>query len=100
MIEFLLRAYGLKDTVRTGWVLRGVTDPESVADHAWGTALLCLLFGPAAGVDVNRCIAMAVVHDLAECLTGDVPSVSGQPSTEKARAERSAMDALLALTGA
>ncbi|MFB6076532.1 MAG: HD domain-containing protein, partial [Candidatus Nanohaloarchaea archaeon] len=72
-IETLLRMLDLKEETRTGWDLRGVTDPESVADHSWGTALLCLLFGDEEGVDVDRCVRMALLHDLAEAETGDLP---------------------------
>jgi len=53
MIGLALEAYRLKDTVRAGWVLRGIRDPESVADHSWGTALLCMIYGPSAGIDVK-----------------------------------------------
>jgi putative hydrolases of HD superfamily len=81
MIDFLLASYALKDERRAGWVLRGVSDPESVADHSWGTALLCLLYAPAGGgpdavgdnrVERNRAAAMALVHDIAEAEMGDV----------------------------
>ena len=34
-IEALARAYALKDETRTGWQLREVEDPESVAAHTW-----------------------------------------------------------------
>lgn len=69
---------GLKDVQRTGWVLRGVRNPESVADHSWGTALLALLFLPEArradgDLDRDRVLAIAIVHDLAEVRTGDIP---------------------------
>ena len=64
MIEAALNALGLKERVRTGWELRGVSAPESVADHAWGTAFLCLLYAGVAGVDGNRACQMAVVHDV------------------------------------
>jgi putative hydrolases of HD superfamily len=72
-IERLVTAFHLKDTVRTGWTLRGVPHPESVADHSWGTALLCLLYAEEAGVDVGEALAVAVVHDVAEAITGDYP---------------------------
>ncbi|HUZ18272.1 MAG TPA: HD domain-containing protein, partial [Spirochaetia bacterium] len=49
-IDALLRIYGLKDEPRAGWVLRGIRDPESVADHSWGSALLCHLYAAEAGV--------------------------------------------------
>jgi putative hydrolase of HD superfamily len=70
--------YRLKDLTRTGWVLRGISDPESVADHSWGTALLALLFLPIArehelSLDGERVLGLAVVHDIAEVETGDIP---------------------------
>ena len=64
--------YALKDLKRAGWLIRGVSDPESVSDHSWGTALLCLLYAVRAGVESDRAVAMALVHDIAEALTGDV----------------------------
>lgn len=92
----------LKDVVRTGWELRGVRDPESVADHSWGTAMLILLFASIESVDVNRAVAIAIVHDLAEVEVGDIPRRvrpgSDAPSPEeKSRRERAAMERLTAL---
>lgn len=91
--------YALKDHKRVGWEIRGVTDPESVSDHSWGTALLCLLYAPAAGVDADHAIAMALVHDIAEAVTGDVASrVDERDRTvsqqQKQLNERAAMERL------
>lgn len=72
MIELLLHAYRLKDEPRSGWVLRGIDAPESVADHSWGTCLLCMLYGSREDIDVGRALEIAVVHDLAEAVTGDL----------------------------
>ena len=104
MLDHVIRALALKDQVREGWLLRGVRDPESVGDHSWGTAYLCLLYGEEAGVDVSRAVSMAVVHDLAEAVTGDVPTrVATMNDTHrreaKARRERAAMEALFAPVG-
>ncbi len=66
--------YALKEQKRVGWEIRGIRDPESVSDHSWGTALLCLLYARAAGVNAERAVAMALVHDIAEAVTGDVAS--------------------------
>ncbi len=103
MVELALEAYGLKDTMRTGWVLRGIRNPESVADHSWGTAFLCMLFGQEAGVNVGVSVRIALVHDLAECRTGDIPTRvdPAKPSvsaSEKSAAERQAMDELVLLS--
>ena len=73
LLELWLEVLGLKDEPRAGWVLRGVSNPESVADHSWGTALLALVFAADAGVDAARAVNIALVHDLAEVRVGDVP---------------------------
>jgi len=44
-IGFILQAGILKNLPRTGWLLRGIKNPESVADHSYRTALLSMLLG-------------------------------------------------------
>ena len=48
MREELLTLLQLKDIPRslTGWVRAGVDNPESVAAHSWGMALLALRLCP------------------------------------------------------
>lgn len=109
--ETISRAYeaiGLKDLRRTGWVLRGVHEPESVADHSWGTALLSLFFLERAGeidgaLAREKVLALAIVHDLAEVRTGDIPRrvrEDQQPvsRTEKRALERAAISAIAGST--
>ena len=96
--------YALKDHKRVGWQIRGIGDPETVADHSWGTALLCLLYAEAAGVEVDRAAAMALVHDAAEALTGDVAArVDESDRTitlqQKQENERAAIEQLFPATG-
>jgi putative hydrolase of HD superfamily len=100
-LDVLLDAYALKDEGRTGWQLRGVDDPESVAAHSWGVAYLVLALGdrfreelPA--VDLDRALRLAVVHDVAEAETGDVATRADSTADrvdreEKAATERAAM---------
>ncbi|WP_418284193.1 HD domain-containing protein [Halorubrum sp. DTA46] len=100
-IDALLDAYALKDERRTGWQLRGVDDPESVAAHTWGVAYLVLTLGDRfraelPGLDLDRALRLAVVHDVAEAETGDVAtradSTADTPDpTAKETAERDAM---------
>ncbi|MFD1571392.1 HD domain-containing protein [Halorubrum laminariae] len=76
-LDAVLDAYALKDERRTGWQLRGVDDPESVAAHTWGVAYLVLALGDRfredlPGVDLDRALRLAVVHDVAEAETGDI----------------------------
>ncbi|SNR43564.1 HD domain-containing protein [Halorubrum vacuolatum] len=103
-VDALCDAYALKDEARTGWTLRGVDDPESVAAHTWGVAYLVLALGERfrgelPGVDLDRALRLAVVHDVAEAETGDIatradPSAERVDPTVKADAERRAMEGL------
>ncbi len=101
---FLQTAAVLKVLPRTGWLLAGVTQPESVADHTWGTALLALVLaaevnrdpaahGLDAPLDSGRVVQIAVVHDLAECQVTDLPRRATQllGKEVKARAETAAL---------
>jgi len=102
-VEALARAYALKDETRTGWQLRGVEAPESVAAHAWGVAMLVVRFCPPE-VDRQRALELAAVHDVAEAVTGDVArraedGAQAVAPEEKARRERAAMDGPLSDLG-
>lgn len=74
MIETLLKTLELKDEKRTGWELRNVEDPESVADHSWGTAFLVLVYGETEEINTYKALKIAILHDLAEVETGDIPT--------------------------
>lgn len=100
---------GLKRLVRTGWRQRGVPEPESVAAHSYGVALLTLVLAErraaeGAPVDVLAAVRMALLHDLPESATGDLTPVQRlallgpDPAEAKQRqraAERRALVALL-----
>lgn len=78
-VEFLAEVVRLKAVPRQGWLLRGVRDVESVAAHSYGVALIAMLLADLARrqgmvVDVERTLRMALLHDLAEVRTGDLPS--------------------------
>ncbi|GIW04520.1 MAG: phosphohydrolase [Thermomicrobiales bacterium] len=76
LARFLHRAGALKFVPRTGWLHRGVpaAEVESVADHSWRTALLAWLAAAAQPeLDRTRVLLLALIHDLAEAMTGDLP---------------------------
>lgn len=51
----------------------------SVAAHSWGMAMLLLQLYPE---EFKRLVGFALVHDVPECLVGDVPSTSKVHSPE------------------
>ena len=57
-----------------GYLLRGISAAESVAEHSYHVALLVGLLAPREdGVDTERALLMALLHDAAEVRTGDLP---------------------------
>lgn len=104
-LDALLTAYRLKDEQRTGWQLRNVEDPESVAAHSWGVAFLTLAYADEAGVDPDDALRLAVLHDVGEAELGDVPTRADpdhQPSVsaaEKERREETTVEDLAAALG-
>ena len=61
----------LKRVRRKGWVDRGVDDAESVADHSYRLAVLAWAVARVRGLDAERAVLIALLHDLAEAEVGD-----------------------------
>lgn len=75
LVQFLDRLAALP---RTGWLLRGVVDPESIAEHCFGVCVVAMLLvddlrARGMTVDGERVLRMAILHDAAEAFTGDIP---------------------------
>ncbi|KAG5182209.1 HD domain-containing protein [Tribonema minus] len=97
-IDFLNFVGLLKTLKRTGWVREGVTLPESVADHQYRMGVMSLLITDDS-VDKQRCTMMAIVHDLAEALAGDITPLDGVTDEDKHARELRALDQMLAALG-
>lgn len=91
LIEFLHKIGRLKKTKRLGWVHYKVPNPESVAEHTFRTAVLALVISEKLGFDKNKCVKMALIHDLAESLVGDLTPWEGVGEEEKHEREKKAM---------
>eukprot|EP00897_Mesotaenium_endlicherianum_P006339 jgi/Mesen1/5733/ME000029S05045 len=65
-IDFLTLISSLKRTKRAGWLRFGVEGAESIADHMHRMTIMALVGGGLAGVDTDRCMKIAAVHDIAE----------------------------------
>ncbi len=87
-LTLLLLAQRLKTTERRGWIAAHPPRVESVADHTFGVALAAWTLGGHLGLDRDAMVSMALVHDLAEALTGDViPSDKVDRGVRKRREE-------------
>lgn len=68
--------YQLKTLPRTGWVDRGIpaVEAESVADHSFFTMLIAWVVAhDDDSLDVSRVLQLALIHDAAEAIAGDIP---------------------------
>ncbi|GMH23281.1 hypothetical protein Nepgr_025124 [Nepenthes gracilis] len=98
-IDFLTLCHRLKTTKRAGWVKREIENPESIADHMYRMGLMALIAPEIPGVDRDKCIKMAIVHDIAEAIVGDITPFDGVPKLEKSRREREAINRMCNLLG-
>jgi 5'-deoxynucleotidase len=72
LFDFFYAASELKKVSRKGWKEKvGVSNPESVADHSYGTAIMAMIFSDSKNLDTEKMMKMALLHDLAESITGD-----------------------------
>ena len=78
----------MKQLPRTGWVRSDVENPESVAAHSWGMAILALRLAPE-NLDMIKVLSMCLVHDLPEVRIGDL--TTHDDVSNKAELERAAM---------
>jgi putative hydrolase of HD superfamily len=100
MLSVLLELQRLKRLDRTGWVLRGLPPgAESVAAHSYGVALTAMMLADVCAargveVDAGRELRLALLHDLQETRTGDMPRTVAEYYGAEARrsAERAAFD--------
>ncbi|KAG0024866.1 HD domain-containing protein 2 [Podila clonocystis] len=91
-LQFLHIVEKLKRTKRTGWINNGIKPAESIADHMYRMSIMAMLIDEkTAGVNKDRCLKMAIVHDLAESLVGDITPYDGVSVEDKHTQERNAM---------
>jgi putative hydrolase of HD superfamily len=95
IIKFLRMSGRLKRILRSGWVEVGVDCPESVADHTFRTAVLCMIFSDLEDLDGLKMIRMALLHDLPEAIIGDL--TPSEKTEEAIKREDAAMKQLLSL---
>ncbi|XP_012071598.1 5'-deoxynucleotidase HDDC2 isoform X2 [Jatropha curcas] len=98
-IDFLSLCHNLKKTKRAGWVKRDIKNPESIGDHMYRMGLMALIAPDIPGIDRDKCIKMAIVHDIAEAIVGDITPSDGVPKAEKSRQEQEALDHMCKLLG-
>ncbi len=98
-IEFYKEIGKLKNLPRTGWVKRGIPNPETVAEHMYRSQFIAYDLAKKLGVDPVACAYMIMIHDLPEARAGDLTPTCGVSKEEKAALELKAAQELAELSG-
>lgn len=61
--------------------------------------VMALITADIPGVNRDKCVKMAIVHDIAEAIVGDIAPCDGVPKEEKSRREREAIEKMCTLLG-
>ena len=80
----------LKNMFRQGWLKREISEAvcESVAEHSFGVAMLCLMLLPQRPeLDPLKVIRYALIHDLGEVYAGDITPHDGIAKADKVKME-------------
>ncbi|MEV1238712.1 HD family hydrolase [Nonomuraea sp. NPDC050022] len=65
----------LKRYKRTGWLVAGVRDPESIADHSFRTAIIASVITALEGGNPERAAFLSLFHDTQETRVTDIPYI-------------------------
>lgn len=95
LVDFFKTVVKLKTIQRQGWKDKlALKNPESVADHCYSMSLMALVVSEIKNLDTLKMVKMALIHDLAETITGDItPEMFTKSKKEKL--ENSAMKKIL-----
>lgn len=98
IVDFILELDKLKGVTRKTRPL-GLDRQENSAEHSWQIAMLAASLAPYAAepVDMNRVIAMLLVHDIGEIDTGDTIVYATEGWEERKAAELAAVKRIFGL---
>jgi len=72
IFNFLIEVGKLKGKKRRGWILHQIKNPETTAEHIFHLAILVWVLGKGKGLNIERAIKIALVHDLCEIYAPDL----------------------------
>lgn len=79
IVKYLFEAGMLKRTARSGWWAEKVRHPETVAEHAWRTALVAFVLAKMEKMDddaARKLCTAGVFHDMHETRLGDLNKIT------------------------
>jgi putative hydrolases of HD superfamily len=73
---FLFEMGHLKRLARAGWLLLGIPQPETVAEHCFRAGAVGIALAALEGADIGRTAALCLLHDSHQTRTGDALSAA------------------------
>ena len=95
IIDFVHEIGKLKQIKRTYCIIEGIKCPESVADHSFRTSVMVLLFAKNFNLDEDKCVKMALIHELAEIKVGNIIALDKKSYDKKIKLEKMAIKNIL-----
>lgn len=86
VLAFLHVVQHLKIQKRTGWLDHDIKECESISDHMYRMGVTSMLIKDPK-VNRDKCVRIAMVHDIAEALVGDITPFDPVSKEEKHRRE-------------
>lgn len=71
-LDFLFEAGYLKRLRRSGWLLAGLHDGESVAEHVFRTAVIGFVLASLEGANPHKVACLCLFHDIQEARVSDL----------------------------
>lgn len=99
VLKFLDLVNRLKHSSRRGWEFSEIKNHEQIAGHMYAMGIMTFLLGNDSKLDRFKCLQLALVHDLAECIVGDITPHDNINVDKKHAMEDEAMKELTSLVG-
>lgn len=94
VLKFLNLVNNLKHLPRRGWEFSKVQNFEPIAGHMYAMGMMTFLLGNKGELDRFKCLQLTLVHDLAECIVGDITPYDNITEDKKHAMEDEAMKEL------
>ena len=98
-LKFYEEVGRLKSLPRTGWVKRGIPNPETVAEHMYRSQFIAYDLAKTFQQNAVECAHIMMIHDLPEARAGDITPHCNVTKEEKLNKEHQAAVYLSSLSG-
>ncbi|XP_074599349.1 5'-deoxynucleotidase HDDC2-like [Brevipalpus obovatus] len=98
MIKFLCEVGKLKHSPRRGWVHQNIPQPETISGHMYRMAVVSLIcLQSIEEINLDKVLKLSLVHDIAECIVGDIIPSDNISKEKKHEQELAAIKSLCEL---